>query len=74
MFCVLDFKDNIIPDVLEKYGIDTDRRPKDVLTDVKTCFAEETGDKDSESDKSSISTVSERHTPFKPTNMTRYIV
>jgi len=38
LFCVLDFKDNIIPDVLEKYGIDTDRRPKDVLTDVKTCF------------------------------------
>jgi hypothetical protein len=47
--------------------------PKDVLTDVKTCFAEETGDKDSEKDKSFASTVSERRTPFKPTNMTRYI-
>lgn len=66
--------DNLISDVLEKYGIDTERRPKDVLTDVKTCFAEERIDKDSESDKySRISTVSERHTPFKPTNMTRYM-
>ena len=67
-------KDNLIPDVLEKYGIDTKRRPKDVLTDVKTCFAEETGDKDAESYKSFESAVSERRTPFKPTNMTRYIV